>query len=301
MEEIQPDATTATDSFAELKERILKLQQRKSNQQLAEHLMLRLGALKVLESTKEVSKETLHSDNEPSANSSWKEITQHLQDIKQLLSLKAAASITYEGITDSRVRNRLLADNMRMEKIALDVELSNGERFFEFCTDAFNQIENLLNYYYWKRFPNFDDCVKYLKSIGTDFTRPPSKLSDIPAYNKLFAFEKEFYYNDDKFYDSKLSLIRKIRNSTQHRCTILEENYEKHYNEYVSLLDKIETFKSQAKSRGLPATIKYEKTKDDKRIEEDTKLAVLIKEHNYDLVRNELVTLYKKVVQGLIA
>ena len=297
MEDVRPDVVEEIDSITELRERITKLQQRKSNRFLAEHLMHRLEATEEIEKASQARQQATKTESELSPPSPMQEIAQHLQDIKQLLSLKATASITYEGITDIRVKNRLLADNMRMEKAALNVDLPNSERFFEFCTDAFNQIENLLNYYYWKRYPNFNDCVSYLKQLGTEFSYPPAKLSDIPAHNKLFAFEKEYYYTDEKYYTSKLALIRKIRNSTQHRCTILEENHEKHYNDYLSLLEKIETFKRQAAKGGFP--VKYEKTNADKKIEENSRLAVLITERNYDLVRNELVTLYKKVVQNL--
>jgi hypothetical protein len=215
-----------------------------------------------------------------------------LQEIKQLLSLKATASIGYEVIQEEWVRTRLLADNLRMENVALDVHLPNGERFFEFCTNAFYQIENLLNYHFWKRFPNFSDCVTHFVKHNTDFKYTPEKLPDILAHSKLEVFEREFYYAENSFYDSKLKLIRKIRNGTQHRCTVILDTHEKLYSDYIELLEKIERFNKDPKT-----TVSYPKSASDKRVEEAGKLALLMKEHPYDQVRSELKTLYKKVLQ----
>lgn len=283
-----------------LKSRILALQQKPRYRQLGDQLMGRLLALQIQPGPTTPAIEPNLQDEAQLQISQLEDICQQLKDIKQLLSLKASASINYEAIAHRGVRDKLVADNIHMENAAVNVELTNAERFFDFCTDAFHQVENLLNYYFWKKYPDIKDFITYLQTIGTTFepNRQPTRISHIPAHNKLYAFEKSFYYNDNKFYDSKLQLIRKIRNLTQHRCSVIEEHFEKYYTDYIDLINKFEKSKADAASRGL--TISYQKSKTEKDIEESGKLAVLIKEHNYDLVRGELKTLYEKVIYNLL-
>ena len=56
--------------------------------------------------------------------------------------------IDFLFIKNLNVRKRLVGDNLKMERILLDSVHTDDQRFISFCTVAFHQIENLLNYYY---------------------------------------------------------------------------------------------------------------------------------------------------------
>ena len=221
-------------------------------------------------------------------------ISQTLSEVKNLIGLKASLSIDYDAINHSSVRKRLIADNIRMENIALNVALGESERFYSFCTNAFYQIENLLNYYFYVKYPDFNECLKYFKNKGTVFERgDPRKLSDIKVHSKLQSFEQDFYYDSsgETYYESTLELIKYVRNTEEHRCDVFVREYSKFREAYTELIKKI----SNTKASGF----KYTESKSDKEIRKQGRIAHFLKEHDFDLVRNEVSLLYQKVISNL--
>ena len=66
--------------------------------------------------------------------------------IRKHLEIRANVSIDYDFIKNDRVKKQLIKDNLRMENIRLNVKKDELTRFYEFCINAFYQLEELLNY-----------------------------------------------------------------------------------------------------------------------------------------------------------
>lgn len=79
--------------------------------------------------------------------------------------------IEYGFIDIENVEKKLIDDNLKMEKVFLNQELSDDDKFISFCTIAFHQIENLLNFYYYRKFAVFDDLLNELIENNPNFRR----------------------------------------------------------------------------------------------------------------------------------
>jgi len=222
------------------------------------------------------------------------DLQKDISAIRQIVSLKADVSIDYEKITNTPTQKQLLTDNLSMEQTALDMTGNDVSRIYNFCSKATLQIENLLNYFYWRRYNSFSNFITMLKSYNTEFynNKMPRKISDVELHSKMNAFEMEFHYPTG-IQDSKLKIIRKIRNLDAHRCSVLLENYDEHFAKYEELKAKCIRFYQQQGTH-------FPKTPADKRIEEQGELAEFIKNRNFGLVREEVRDLYEKITAFLL-
>ena len=96
--------------------------------------------------------------------------------------------IDYTFIIEDWVRQRLEDDNRKIEIIFLQGK-SGNHSFISYCTTAFHQIENLINYYFWKKFPNYDDLLSELLTHNPNFQANDKRLeiakSRYPKLNRL--------------------------------------------------------------------------------------------------------------------
>lgn len=166
--------------------------------------------------------------------------------------------IDYSFIKNTSVKDRLEKDNKKMEAILLDEVHNSEDKFISFCTAGFHQIENLLNYYYDRRFPNFNDLLQYLIDYNPAFSkhRPvenaASKFQDIRKLQinlLLFVFEKEFYFENGngEYYNKRVTFLREIRNDESHRCSIHELDVNNIQAKYLLLQDKKNGYKQRNK------------------------------------------------------
>lgn len=166
--------------------------------------------------------------------------------------------IDYSYIKNISVRDRLEKDNRKMEAILLDEVHKSEDKFIAFCTEGFHQIENLLNYYYHLRFPNFNDLLQYLIDFNPGFSKhkpaenAASKFKDIGKLqisNLIYIFEKEFYINnnDGEYYDKRVTFLREIRNDESHRCSIYELDPHSVRSKYAQLQNLKQEFKQRNK------------------------------------------------------
>lgn len=72
--------------------------------------------------------------------------------IKDALEIRADISIDYSFVKDIFIQRQLVIDNLRMENVLLNLSMPEKERYENFCVNAFLQVENLLNYYYFEKF-----------------------------------------------------------------------------------------------------------------------------------------------------
>lgn len=221
--------------------------------------------------------------------------------IRNHLEIRANVSIDFEFIKNERVKKQLIKDNLKMENSRLDIQIKNdSERFYNFCVEAFYQIEELVNYYFGMKY-TFEDFILLIssKNNGKIFTQ--KQLSEITIAEKIFVFEGLFYYGKVDAvgktirYESTINLIREVRNEDSHRCNIIEQDSEQVLLKFKELLKRISVFN---KTKTSP-TIYYQKTNEDKLIEKQAKLINFIKDKNYNLVRDTVLDLVNKIKEDL--
>lgn len=163
-------------------------------------------------------------------------LSENVAEIRRILRIEASQSIDYSFIPDKyqRVRDQLIIDNLRMENSRLNIKITNDfERFYNFCTNAFYQIENLINYYYYRRFPKINDFLDYLENIpNTKYKRtidPETKdtkeknVNDVVIATKIYSFTTE-HHDLCSNIASNLSSLRTMRNEGFHRCSVIQKD-----------------------------------------------------------------------------
>lgn len=220
-----------------------------------------------------------------------------LKEIRGILEIRGERSVDYSFIPDidKKVRNQLVKDNIRMENVRLDNTIKDEmDRFHSFCTNAFYQIEEIINYYFSKKYI-FNEFVELLKKKNKGYIhKDGKKYLEIEIGSKIYLFEDLFYFNKRDssgkiiYYDSVIQLIRNVRNEDSHRCSIIEVDTDKILENYESLQNKIKT-------KTLNYTTYYEMSKQEKDLEKQAKHLVFIKEKNYNKVRNAIEDLISKI------
>lgn len=160
-------------------------------------------------------------------------IPAHIQAIREALEIRANHSINYDFIKEERLNSQLYIDNLRMENAALNLKETEDERFYIFCVNAFYQIENMINYYYYKAYPKIGNLV----SVIVDATKDEGKgkyafkptgreetVGDIAIAFKLNAFCNTFFPNDP--IKITYANLRQVRNEGEHRCMVIIKNKE---------------------------------------------------------------------------
>ena len=159
-------------------------------------------------------------------------ISDDVTAIRQALEIRANNSIDYKFIKEERLRDQLTIDNLRMENAALDLQHTEQERFYTFCINAFYQLENVVNYYFYKTYPNIEELISVIekyteldKTINGDFSfRRKGKeknIGDIPIVYKINAMCNMFYPRD--VLKITLSALRQVRNEGEHRCMVIQQ------------------------------------------------------------------------------
>lgn len=206
--------------------------------------------------------------------------------------------IDYTFIDDESVKTVMEKDNRKMEVLLFEKEKDDKDRFISFCTSAFHQIENLLNFYYHKKFPDINGLKKFMWENNPAFELKYKKLRKISEEERLkqlnkfksvrdfdintlvYLYEKEFYFDKHKSYNKKITLLREIRNDDSHRCTVLEKGNEKVREEYQLLMKE----KKDKINRGK----QYIPTPDQSKVELNYQTLKFIETKNYKNVRNIL-------------
>lgn len=129
----------------------------------------------------------------------------------------------YSFIENGSVKRRLIKDLKKMSETFHDTNLTDEERFTEYCICAFFQIEELINYYLTK-IMSFEILIEELDR-HTFFKKGNAKgktdIGQIESVFKVYLFEKYFYYREGTYYDGIITKVRIVRNEGLHRCNIL--------------------------------------------------------------------------------
>lgn len=165
-----------------------------------------------------------------------KPIRDDVHAIREALEIRGDNSITYDFILNrgyKRLRDQLALDNLRMENAAMNLKDKERERFYVFCVNAFYQVENVVNYYFYVMFPKIDDllgCIEGATSLDGryGFRRVPGReyktVSDIEIKHKLDAI-CNILFPGDKI-KITYSQLRQVRNEGAHRCMIIMEGHD---------------------------------------------------------------------------
>lgn len=155
-----------------------------------------------------------------------------LRDLRDVMHLSGHKSVDYSFIKEDVLRTQLEVDNLRMEDAACSTQIKDdAERFFIFCINAFYQIENITNYYFFKKYPNFADLLEYMEE-HSNFKHNENKktheiieksVGDIDISCKLFALSNELFPSTEEQPDytyKTINGLRLVRNEGFHRCQI---------------------------------------------------------------------------------
>ena len=168
--------------------------------------------------------------------------------IRSALSIKANNSITYDFITNQRLKDQLIIDNLRMENAAYNLQEKEIDRFYTFCVNAFYQVENIVNYYFHVSYPQIQDLLTVIENntqndgeggkyqFRRSQTNPESNVGDIPVSFKINALCNILFPKDSKI---KITLgnLRKVRNEGEHRCQVIY-NQKDENNKLYQFLEK---------------------------------------------------------------
>lgn len=162
------------------------------------------------------------------------EVTDDVAAIREALEIRAKKSISYDFVKELRLRDQLIIDNLRMENAALDLMKDEHERFYIFCINAFYQLENIINYYFYITYPNIKDLLAQIEDATS--TEPSEdfrfrckgyekNVGDIPIAHKINAVCNVLFPND--VFKVTLGTLRQVRNEGEHRCMIVQNEKNK--------------------------------------------------------------------------
>ncbi|MDO6804001.1 hypothetical protein Q4595_16265 [Wenyingzhuangia sp. 1_MG-2023] len=145
-----------------------------------------------------------------------------------------------------------------MEQIPLLKNQTENDKFISFCTSAFHQIENLLNFYYWSKFKKFSQLLEHLLLHNPSFKQRYKtienannnfkKISELNINLIVYLYEKEFFFDKKKYYKQEITKLREIRNDESHRCSVIDVDKDEINNEYAKLEAKKIDFKKRGKN-----------------------------------------------------
>lgn len=201
--------------------------------------------------------------------------------------------INYDFIPHDKLREKLKVDNLKMENIFFQGNMETHE-FISYCTSAFHQVENLINYYYWKKFPNYDDLLNELLTQNPNFGKRYKDLqmakNSFPKLSKLnlnvliFLYEKDFFFDKKISYNKHLTMLREIRNDDSHRCSIMGTDENKIKEDYLDLINS----RKEKRHKKLPKV-------EQERIELNYNTLIFMEKKNFKEVRENL----KKVAENI--
>lgn len=166
-------------------------------------------------------------------------ISSDITAIRSALEIRANASITYSFVTDHRLRDQLIIDNLRMENAVLNLQEPEADRFYVFCVNAFYQVENIINYFFKTVCPEVDSLLKVIEDATQDEkndygfrrTGKEQNVGSIPVVHKLNAFFNS-YLPEESYLKWSIGTLRQVRNEREHRCDIIRQEKDENNNLY---------------------------------------------------------------------
>lgn len=188
--------------------------------------------------------------------------------------------LNYSFIEVRAVREQLERDNKRMEEVKQGEFHSEEEQFVQYCLFAFYQIEELINYYFTKKY-SLEELIDQLVLHTTSKRKTLKGKHHLGEFNvvlTLFLFEKELFYKSGVFYKSVLTILRIIRNWALHRNNSHPRNDEIVVQRYDEIQEKKKNYLNQ-NQEFLVLTWR------ERKYENEGEALFLIRSRNYGQVR----------------
>lgn len=188
-----------------------------------------------------LSQSEIIKSNSPNNNRDLVPIKIDTEAIRSHLSIRGNNSVDYTFITNKLVKQQLDKDNLRMENSRYEIsEKTELERFYDFCANAFYQVEQLINYYYGVKYPEIETLLTHLESLQytkkegnvdlikncfkRNYKNPEKSIDEITIGSKLFAFRIEFFNVKNDYTGTNIDNLRLVRNEGQHRCEVIKND-----------------------------------------------------------------------------
>lgn len=133
-------------------------------------------------------------------------------------------SVDYSFIPNSysKLKSQLKKDNLEMEYAFLSNHNNNIERFHKFVFYGFQQVENLINFFYQTKYPVMSDMLQVLKKYNPIVKKTYKSVDDIPMAYKIYSFTAQYFNLQGDYTSVILSNMRVLRNLDVHRSDVLE-------------------------------------------------------------------------------
>jgi RNA-directed DNA polymerase len=189
-------------------------------------------------------------------------------------------------ILNDNVRFQLEKDYSKMKRIKSDLNLSDEERFTDYCINAFFQIEELINHYFTKAMPFKKLCTELISNtlINKGLLKNKRNVGSIEMAYKIYLFEKYFYYGKGSYYDSIITKIRLVRNEGLHRCSSIIRDEEQLLKDHRALESKIKAYGQE-----------YKLSREEKHLEQEVKLIPFLKARDYEAVKDTVLDVALKI------
>lgn len=152
-----------------------------------------------------------------SGGNSPNDTLQKIVELHRFLMLDVVPIIDYSIIEDKVVQNQLYRDCIEMGRHRLG-KINNVINFGEFCRYAHLQAEELVNYFFIKKFnDNIEQIVKFIKEYNWNYKpeKPATDIHHIYYTIKLTAFKNFSALSKNTFDD--LYFLNDLRNELSHR------------------------------------------------------------------------------------
>lgn len=227
---------------------------------------------------------TLNAKNEENV----KDISGHVAKISKLLGLDVVNSIDYAAIEDPKTRKQLRLDNLAMGRVRHGLKQTvSGSLFDDYCRFAQLQAEELINYFYTKKFPDVISGQQFVITNNKSYREniasrtPAQKITDITYFYKLFAFNQAYQFKE---YWSLLQ-VSYVRNQASHRCSITG--------------DKEDELMCEYDIRQLAGKMKNNLGYPDQQLYDKCEKIIFRREADYDKVSAALLSLYSNIINNL--
>lgn len=149
------------------------------------------------------------------------DIERKIDLINEYLSIDFGQVIDYSSF-DKPVSLQLTRDCIEMLRYQTGANHYKKD-FYEFCRFAHLQAEEMLNYYFVKKFKNPSEIEKIIKSKYEKYKiRDVKNVSEISFFAKYNAFKSIYNKSRKTFY--AINLLNSIRNDINHRSTLTKKN-----------------------------------------------------------------------------
>lgn len=154
-------------------------------------------------------------------------LSKKMSKIETHLSLDGIEVLDYSDIEDESTKNQLIADNVQMQKYRLG-KIDNHIDFAEYCRYAHYQAEELINYFFNKKFHFVGDAKSYFQLYNDELQDGWKTFETVPYYRKMKVvtaqikvIKENMGLKDGINLNDILYKVNDIRNEKSHRSSLL--------------------------------------------------------------------------------